>query len=105
MPRFLGHYVRDLKLMTLEQGVRKITSLPAQRHQLVNRGLLKEGFFADITIFDPAIILDKATYAEPTQVAQGVKFVFVNGQLEFADGSLTGAKAGRALLGPGARDR
>jgi dihydroorotase/N-acyl-D-amino-acid deacylase len=102
MPRFLGHYVRDLKLMTLEQGIRKITSLPAQRHHLVDRGLLKEGFFADITIFDPSTIIDKATYAEPARVAEGVKFVFVNGQLELADGTLTGVKAGRALLGPGA---
>jgi N-acyl-D-amino-acid deacylase len=101
MTRFLGHYVRDLKIMSLEQAVRKITSLPAQRQGLVNRGLLKEGFFADITIFDPSTIADKATYTEPAQVSQGVKFVFVNGQLEFADGQLTGAKAGRPLLGPG----
>jgi N-acyl-D-amino-acid deacylase len=74
----------------------------AERHGLANRGLLKEGFFADITIFDPSTIEDKATYTEPAQLAQGVKFVFVNGQLEFADGQLTGAKAGRPLLGPGA---
>jgi len=99
MARFLGHYVRDLKIMSLEQAVRKITSLPAQRQGLVNRGLLKEGFFADITIFDPSTIADKATYTEPTQASQGVKFVFVNGQLEFADGQLTGAKAGRPLRG------
>jgi N-acyl-D-amino-acid deacylase len=103
MPRFLGHYVRDLHLMSLEQGIRKITSLPAQRQTLAGRGLLKEGFFADITIFDPATIGDKATYTEPTQLSQGVKFVLVNGQLEFADGQLTGVKAGRPLLGPGAR--
>jgi len=101
MPRFLGHYVRDLKLVSLEQAVRKITSLPAQRHGLANRGLLKEGFFADITIFDPSTIEDKATYTEPAQLSQGVRFVFVNGQLEFADGQITGTKAGRPLLGPG----
>jgi dihydroorotase/N-acyl-D-amino-acid deacylase len=101
MPRFLGHYVRDLKITSLEEAVRKITSLPAQRQGLVNRGLLKEGFFADITVFDPATISDKATYTEPTQLSQGVKFVFVNGDLEFADGQLTGAKAGRPLMGPG----
>ena len=104
MPRFLGHYVRDLHMMSLEQGIRKITSLPAQRQTLAGRGLLKEGFFADITIFDPATIGDKATYTEPALLSQGVKFVFVNGQLEFADGQLTGAKAGRPLLGPGARN-
>jgi dihydroorotase/N-acyl-D-amino-acid deacylase len=101
MPRFLGHYVRDLKLLSLEQAVRKITSLPAQRQGLTNRGLLKEGFFADIAVFDPATIADKATYTEPAQLSQGVKFVFVNGQLEFADGKVTGTNAGRPLLGPG----
>jgi dihydroorotase/N-acyl-D-amino-acid deacylase len=101
MPRFLGHYVRDLKLLSLEQAVRKITSLPAQRQGLESRGLLKEGFFADVTVFDPSTIADKATYTEPAQLSQGVKFVFVNGQVEFADGQLTGAKAGRPLMGPG----
>lgn len=97
MPRFLGHYVRDLHLLPLEQAVRKITSLPAQRERLTNRGLLKQGFFADITIFDPATIIDKATYEQPAQLSQGVKYVFVNGQLEFANGAMTGAMAGRAL--------
>jgi len=97
MPRFLGHYVRDLKMMPLEQGIRKITSLPAQREHLSHRGLLKEGSFADITIFDPATIIDKATYAEPAQLSQGVKFVVVNGRVEFEDGKLTGVNAGRAL--------
>jgi N-acyl-D-aspartate/D-glutamate deacylase len=97
MPRFLGHYVRDLHLMPLEQAIRKITSLPAQREHLTGRGLLKEEFFADITIFDPATILDKATYTEPTQMSQGVKYVLVNGQMEFEDGKMTGAMAGRAL--------
>jgi len=101
MPRFLGHYVRDLKLLSLEQAVRKITSLPAQRQGLANRGLLKEGFFADIAIFDPTTIADKATYTEPAQLPEGVKFVFVNGQLEFAEGKLTGVNAGRPLMGPG----
>lgn len=97
MPRFLGHYVRDLKLMPMEQGIRKITSLPAQREHLLNRGLLKEGFFADVTIFDPATIMDKATYTEPTQLSVGVKYVLVNGQLEYEDGKMTGAMAGKAL--------
>ena len=97
MPRFLGHYVRDLHLMSLEQGIRKITSLPAQREHLMARGLLKEGFYADVTIFDPATILDKATYTEPAQLSVGVKYVFVNGQLEFEDGKMTGVMAGRAL--------
>jgi N-acyl-D-amino-acid deacylase len=103
MPRFLGHYVRDLHLLPLEQAIRKITSLPAQRERLRDRGLLKEGYFADVTIFDPATIQDKATYASPTQLSQGVKYVFVNGQLEYEDGQLNGAKAGRVLYGPGWR--
>jgi N-acyl-D-amino-acid deacylase len=97
MPRFLGHYVRDLHLMPLEQAIRKITSLPAQREHLSGRGLLKEGFFADVTIFDPATIIDKATYTEPTQMSQGVKYVLVNGQMEFENGKMTGAMAGKGL--------
>ena len=101
MPRFLGHYVRDLHLMPLEQGIRKVTSLPAQREHLVGRGLLKPGNFADVTIFDPAKIIDHATYEKPTQISEGVKYVFVNGQLEYEDSRLTGAKAGIALRGPG----
>jgi len=105
MPRFLGHYVRDLHLMSLEQGIRKITSLPAQREHLMARGLLKEGFYADVTIFDPATILDKATYTEPAQLSVGVKYVFVNGQLEYEDGKMTGAMAGRALRRNGTAGR
>jgi N-acyl-D-amino-acid deacylase len=101
MPRFLGHYVRDEKLLPLEQGIRKMTSLPAQREHLNGRGLLRQGYFADITIFDPAAIIDKATYADPAQVSGGVKYVFVNGQLEYENGKLTGATAGQALRGPG----
>ncbi len=102
MPRFLGHYVRDLNLMPLEQGIRKITSLPAQREHLTGRGLLKEGFFADVTIFDPSTLKDNATYTEPAQLSTGVKYVFVNGQLEFENGAMTGAMAGRALRRNGA---
>jgi len=103
MPRFLGHYVRDLHLVPLPEAIRKITSLPAEREHLVGRGLLKEGFFADVTIFDPKAIIDKATYTDPNQMSVGVDYVFVNGQLEFADGKLTGVTAGRALRGQGWR--
>ncbi len=101
MPRFLGHYVRDEHLMPLEQGIRKMTSLPAQREGLIDRGLLQPGYFADITIFDPATIADRATYTNPAQLSVGVKYVFVNGQLEYEDGKLTGAKAGKPLRGRG----
>jgi dihydroorotase/N-acyl-D-amino-acid deacylase len=103
MPRFLGHYVRDLQLMPLEQAIRKITSLPAQREHLTGRGLIKEGFFADITIFNPDAIVDKATYTEPAQLAEGVSHVLVNGQVAFENGKATGAMAGKALRGQGAK--
>jgi len=101
MPRFLGHYVREEHLLPLEQAIRKITSLPAQRERLRDRGLLREGFFADITIFDPATIIDKATYENPAEISEGVKYVFVNGKLEYESGKLTGTIAGRVLRGPG----
>jgi dihydroorotase/N-acyl-D-amino-acid deacylase len=104
MPRFLGHYVRDQHLMSLEEAIRKITSMPAEREHLTGRGLIQTGEFADITVFDSATILDKATYADPTQLSQGVDYVFVNGQLEYKHGTLTGANAGRALRGPGRRE-
>jgi N-acyl-D-aspartate/D-glutamate deacylase len=104
MPRFLGHYVRDQGLMPLEQAIRKITSMPADREHLSRRGRIKVGYYADLTIFDPATIIDKATYLRPDQLSQGVDYVFVNGQLEYDHGRLTGATAGRPLRGPGWRD-
>ena len=97
MPRFLGHYVRDLHLLSLEEAIHKITGLPAQREDLAQRGLIKTGYFADITIFDPKTIIDKATYTSPTQISEGVKYVIVNGQMAFEDGKMTGAMPGRAL--------
>jgi len=101
MPRFLGRYVRDEHLLPLEQAVRKMTSLPAGREHLINRGLLKPGYFADITVFDPSTIIDHATYEKPTQLSEGAKYVFVNGELEYEDGKLTGLQAGKPLRGPG----
>ncbi len=101
MPRFLGHYVRDQKLMPLTEAVRKITSMPAQRERLVGRGQIEVGYFADITIFDPAAIIDRATYTESTKLSEGIDTVLVNGQIEFEHGALTGVNAGRALRGPG----
>jgi N-acyl-D-amino-acid deacylase len=97
MPRFLGHYTRDLQLLDLPQAVRKVTSLPAQREHLSNRGLLKPGFYADVTVFDPAAILDTATYENPNQISKGVEYVLVNGQVEWDPGKLTGAMGGRPL--------
>jgi dihydroorotase/N-acyl-D-amino-acid deacylase len=101
MPRFLGHYVRDQKLLPWEEAIRKITSMPAQRQHLKDRGLLRTGMYADITIFDPTTIVDHATYEEPTKLSEGVQYVFVNGQLEFEHGALTGVQAGRPLRGQG----
>lgn len=100
-PRFLGHYVRDEHLMSMSEAIRKITSLPAQREHLTGRGLIKVGFYADITVFDPTRIIDRATYKDPAQISEGIDYVYVNGQLEYDRGKLTGAKGGRALRGPG----
>ncbi|HLW79907.1 MAG TPA: D-alanyl-D-alanine carboxypeptidase/D-alanyl-D-alanine-endopeptidase [Terriglobia bacterium] len=101
MARFLGYYVRDQHLMSLEQAIRKITSLPAEREHLYERGVLRPGFYADITVFDPAAIRDTATYEHPASLAQGIDFVLVNGQVAFEQGKLTGVKQGRPLRGPG----
>jgi len=101
MPRFLGHYVRDQHLMPLEAAIRKITSLPAQREHLQNRGLLKPGYFADVTIFDPAKIIDRATFTQPTLLSEGIAYTIVNGQIEYEHGKLTGATAGKVLRGRG----
>lgn len=103
MPRVLGSFVRDKHLTTLDDAVRKITWLPAQRERLVDRGLLKPGFFADIAVFSAQKIQDHATFAKPDQISTGVEYVFVNGQLAYEQGKLTGAKAGRALRGAGWR--
>jgi dihydroorotase/N-acyl-D-amino-acid deacylase len=104
MARFLGHYVRDRRLMSLEQAIRKITSLPAEREHLYERGLLRPGFYADVTVFNPASVRDTASYERPASLAQGIDYVFVNGELTFARGKLTGANAGRPLRGPGWRE-
>jgi N-acyl-D-amino-acid deacylase len=100
-PRFLGHYVRDEHLLPLEQAIRKITSMPATREHLTDRGQIRVGAFADIAVFNPDTIIDQATYAEPTKVSKGVNFVLVNGKLEWDNGNLTGAMGGRPLRGPG----
>jgi N-acyl-D-amino-acid deacylase len=101
MPRFLGHYVRDEQLLSLEAAIRKITSLPAQREHLDARGLLKPGYFADITIFDPATIIDHATFTKPDQLSDGIEYTIVNGEVEYDHGKLTGITAGKVLRGPG----
>lgn len=100
-PRILGRYVRDEHQLTLEQAIHKMTGMPAKRVGLRNRGLLREGMFADITIFDPQRVLDRATFDTPNQYPEGIKYVIVNGQISVDNGRRTDALAGRALRGPG----
>jgi N-acyl-D-amino-acid deacylase len=102
-PRILGKYVRDEKLMPLEFAIHKMTGLPASNVGLKQRGLIREGYFADIMIFDPKIVIDRATFADPNQYPVGINFVIVNGQLEVDKGQRTTANAGRVLRGPGYR--
>jgi dihydroorotase/N-acyl-D-amino-acid deacylase len=102
-PRILGRYVRDEKLLTLEEAVRKMTSKAATRVHLADRGLLRPGLKADVTIFDPATIRDVSTFEDPKHYATGVRHVIVNGRRVLADGALTAERAGRPLRGPGAR--
>jgi dihydroorotase/N-acyl-D-amino-acid deacylase len=100
-PRILGHYVRDLHLLPLEQAIRKFTSLPAQRVGLRDRGMLRTGAFADITIFDPAIVNDLATFENPHRPSIGIEYVIVNGVVSLEHGKVTGRLGGRPLRGPG----
>ncbi len=99
--RLLGKYVRDEKVIPLEEAVRKLTSLPAENLKIQARGRLKEGYFADLAIFDPAKIQDHATFDKPHQYATGMRHVFVNGVQVLKDGEHTGAKPGRVVRGPG----
>jgi len=87
--------------MPMEKMVHKMTSLTASILQLKDRGLLQEGYFADITVFDPETITDRATFEDPSLLAEGVKYVFVNGKLAFADGEATSVRAGRMILREG----
>jgi N-acyl-D-amino-acid deacylase len=95
--RFLGRYVREEKVLSLPQAVRRMTSFPAQRLGLQDRGLLREGMAADITIFDPDRIIDTGTFAEPNRYPAGILHVLVNGRLAVENGTLTGVRAGRVL--------
>lgn len=95
--RVLGHFVRDRKLLTLEQAIYKMTGLPAKRLQLARRGLLRKGFAADLVVFDPNVINDTATFADPHHYAIGNRFVIVNGELVAEDGKLTGKAPGQVL--------
>src|SRR5438067_2361557 len=99
--RVLGKYCRDEKILTLPEAVRRLSAQPAENLGLDHRGMLKEGMFADVVVFDPATIIDHATFDKPHQFATGMKHVFVNGAQVIKDGEHTGSKPGRALWGPG----
>jgi N-acyl-D-amino-acid deacylase len=100
-PRILGRYARDEGLLSLEEAVRKATSLPAQRLGIPDRGLLREGFYADLVIFDPDTIIDRSTYERPHRYSEGIEYVIVNGEVVLDRGRITGARPGRAVRGPG----
>jgi N-acyl-D-amino-acid deacylase len=96
-PRVLGLYVRKERLFSLEEAVRKMTSLPARKHRLRRRGEIRPGYFADLCLFDPKTVVDRATYEEPRQYPEGIPYVIVNGRLVVDAGVHTGARAGRLL--------
>jgi N-acyl-D-amino-acid deacylase len=99
--RLLGKYVREDKVLPLEEAVRRLSGLPATHLRLSDRGFVREGMFADLAVFDPATIADRATFDDPHRYAVGMRHVFVNGVQVLADGEHTGAKPGRAVWGPG----
>ena len=100
-PRVLSRYVRQQNLLTMEDAIRKMTSLPAQRVGLSHRGLIKPGFFADLVLINPASVQDKATFENPHQYSEGIDLVVVNGEPVWEHGSFTGKLPGRVLRGPG----
>jgi dihydroorotase/N-acyl-D-amino-acid deacylase len=100
-PRILGKYVREEKVLTIEDAIRKMSSAVAARLSIEDRGLLKEGFYADVVVFDPATVADRATFEAPHVLSTGIEHVFVNGVAVVRDGKHTGAKPGRIVRGPG----
>jgi dihydroorotase/N-acyl-D-amino-acid deacylase len=100
-PRILSKYVREEKALTLEEAIRKFSSLPAQRMRLTDRGVLKQGMWADVVIFDPATIHDRATFDNPNQLSEGMEYVLVNGVPVIDQGKMTGKLPGKVLRGPG----
>jgi len=96
-PRFLGRYVREIGIMELPAAIHKCTARPASRLNLSDRGLLKVGYKADVTVFDPDTIIDRATYEDPHQYSEGIAHVIVNGQLTLSEGEHTDAGAGTVL--------
>ena len=102
-PRILRKYVREEHLLTLEDAIRKFTGLPAQRMKLPDRGLIKQGMWADVVVFDPETVRDLATFDNPNQLSQGMIHVLVNGVAVIANGKMTDALPGKVVRGPGYR--
>jgi dihydroorotase/N-acyl-D-amino-acid deacylase len=100
-PRILRKYVREEKKLTLEDAIRKFSALPAQRMRFADRGVLKQGMWADVVIFDPETVRDLATFDNPNQLSQGMEFVLVNGVPVIENGKMTGALPGKVLRGAG----
>ena len=103
--RLLGRYVRDEGRLSLAEAVRRLSAFPAENLKLQDRGRLREGYFADVVVFDPDTVIDHATFAQPHQLATGVRDVLVNGTAVLRDGAHTGATPGRFVKGPGYRDK
>jgi dihydroorotase/N-acyl-D-amino-acid deacylase len=104
-PRILGKYVREEKLLTLEEAIRKMTSRPATRVGLDDRGILRPGMAADITVFDPETVRDVSTFEDPNHYSVGVRYVLVNGRAVVDGGKITAERPGRILRGPGYRGK
>lgn len=100
-PRILGKYVREERVLSLEAAIRKMSGLAAERMGLRERGLLRQGYFADITVFDPNTVRDRATFENSTAISEGIRYVLVNGRFTLDEGRLTSERPGRALRGPG----
>ena len=99
--RVLGYYVRQLKLIKLEEAIRRMTSLPSQKFQLRDRGMIREGMAADIVVFDESLVGDQSTFSKPHAFSVGFRYVFVNGQRVIDEAKHTGARSGIVLHGPG----
>ena len=97
-PKILQRYVREMKLLSIEEAIRKMTGLPAQFLDLKDRGLIKEGYWADITIFNPEKIENNASYAQPMSYPQGIPYVIVNGEIVIDENEHNGTLAGKVLL-------
>jgi N-acyl-D-aspartate/D-glutamate deacylase len=102
-PRVLGRYVRELAVLTLPDAIRKMTSLNADKLGVADRGRLRPGLRADLAVFDPARVIDTATFERPHQYPLGIEYVIVNGEVTVERGAHTGARAGQVIYGPGRR--